>query len=411
VTRAVLPVLFALACGGNKDAERDGPPDLASAERSPEVELAAGVPEGEHHATVALDRAGVMLGAWRTETSDGDIYTRRFSPDFDPEAAELAAVGSSGWTDYPDVIADGDRFLLSHAEGNALYIRDSTDGGRFWGAGISVFQRETDRGFARWADLARSDDGSGGSHVVVTWLATEALTETAGFYQFRWFDDALELAFDQGRPVTLSASGPSSNPADVVGLPDGRFATVYSQTGTIWLQFLAAGDVDGEPIDVLDGVTVTDPSRPMLAASPAGDLVVGWHSRDDATRDLSAAAVRFLAPDGSANTGVVPLGKNNALATRPAAEFLSDDYVLLVYSEATDASFDAEDSYAEVWASDGSWSGDRERINTRTAGRQKRTALSVSDAGAKTVDIGFVWETVPPDGSLSVRATRWTLAL
>ena len=402
---AALAVILA-ACSSKSSGDREGRPSLQSALRDSEVELAAGLSIEEHHATLAMDPAGAMVAAWRSEGIDGDIWVRYFDPSFAPDPAQQVGSGDEGWTDYPDVVGDETGFRLTYADGNNLALRDSETGRRFE-AGVQVFKRETESFYPHFPDLASAPDPQGGVNTVVTWLASDSVVSTTGFYQVRWLDENLDPVYDKGWPVTLSGTGENSNPADVVGLPDGRFATVYARDGAIWLQLMALGELDGDRLDVSGEGAGSNPSRPMIAVSPSGQLAVSWHDRDDATRDLFGATVRLYESDGSPLTPRIALGTDNAVASRPVAEFLGDDWLLVAWSEYV--SPDDEDIFAQLWAADGSWSSPPERINTVTAGRQKRTALAVEEVLPGEWTIGFAWETVPPGEALSVRATRWIL--
>ena len=403
--------VFALAiltgCAALEDGPYGAPPDLSSAMRQPEQELAAGLRLEEHHATVAMVASGAMVGTWRTEGLDGDIYARWFDPDFVQDPAQVVVSGLDGWTDYPDIVALGERFVLTHAEGNNLALRDSASG-RSFDVGVPVFKREMFELYAHFPDLAWAP-ASAGASLLVTWLASPSVTSTDGFYQARWFDQDLALVNDTGRPITLSDTGVGSNPADVVGLPDGRFAAVYARNGTIWLQFLADGALDGDPIDVSGVGASANPSRPMVTAAPSGRLVVSWHDRDDATRDLTQATLRVLAPDGSPLGPRTPIGQDSALASRPVTTFLGEAWVLVSWSEYLEPGGEDEDVFVQIWSAGGLPAGPVERVNQRTAGRQKRSALAAVEVKPGRWQVGFVWETVPPNAPLSVRTTRWTI--
>lgn len=380
-------LLGLLAC------HHDPEPAPAAFALDPPVEWALDDPDyDQHHATVATVPDGTSAVAW----THRQLWE-------DPDSWVLPLDPHGAWAGEPVPLGDGVRDA-------AKPDIEADDQGRLWVAYDSYLQgvwldrlelAAHGRESARLAieshavgnnslDLALAPDGG----AFVTWLVEgdaplyTAVKVTADLVVS---DPILEVDL----PPT-DDDGYTSAPPDVEVTPDGGAVIAYAETLVaraapttatapplrLELQrFDADATPTGDPWVVAEGGLEARPSRPTVAITPSGRVLVAW--RDHQHADPTTASIWLGAYDLDGDRLLDPLRLDaDHIADDVVIAAMGDDAVLVGWSRLLDpAEPDAWSVWAGVWSTDGDPIVAPTRLSSPDVGSAQRPHVAVARDG------------------------------
>lgn len=297
-------------------------------------------------ARVASEPDGDSVVVWQQqlgETSDTDVYLRRFAADGTPTTTELLVHAAS-----------------SSNQGAPAVAVDPTDG-----------------------------------DIVVVW---ESASGSDVNVRLRLFS-AAGAPLGSETQVNVTSTDLQLSPR-VVALPNGQFVVVWQslgQDGSSWGVYLrrygANGAALGGEVRVND-TTEGQQLQPSVAAASDGRLIVVWNSFDqDGDRD--GVFARIYTASGAAATPEVQVNATSVgRQSQAEAAFLAGGPVVVWRSTEQDGS--GSGVYARQLTTDGVAVGDETLLNTTVEGTQ--SAPSAARTGTNTLAVAWESENVDTEG-------------